>query len=45
MLQKLTYLAMKQDTHVHLVVTVRTYSFEALYFVEVNSSLFISVVL
>jgi hypothetical protein len=36
MLQMLTYLAMKHDTRVMRVDTVRAYSFGALYFVEVS---------
>ncbi|KAL6911568.1 hypothetical protein ACP4OV_000373 [Aristida adscensionis] len=36
MLQMLTYLAMKHDTRVKRVDTVRAYSFGALYFVEVD---------
>jgi len=39
MLQMLTYLAMKQDTRVKRVDTVRAYSFGALYFVEVDIEL------
>uniref|UniRef100_A0A0A9CZN2 Uncharacterized protein n=1 Tax=Arundo donax TaxID=35708 RepID=A0A0A9CZN2_ARUDO len=39
MLQMLTYLAMKHDTRVKRVDTVRAYSFGALYFVEVDIEL------
>lgn len=39
MLQMLTYLAMKHDTRVQRVDTVRAYSFGALYFVEVDIEL------
>ncbi|TVU28748.1 hypothetical protein EJB05_20280, partial [Eragrostis curvula] len=39
MLQMLTYLAMKHDTRVRRVDTVRAYSFGALYFVEVDIEL------
>ncbi|AQK75336.1 Putative metal tolerance protein C3 [Zea mays] len=39
MLQLLTYLAMKHDTRVRRVDTVRAYSFGALYFVEVDIEL------
>uniref|UniRef100_A0A0D9VLP4 Uncharacterized protein n=1 Tax=Leersia perrieri TaxID=77586 RepID=A0A0D9VLP4_9ORYZ len=39
MLQRLTYLAMKHDSRVKRVDTVRAYSFGALYFVEVDIEL------
>jgi divalent metal cation (Fe/Co/Zn/Cd) transporter len=38
MLRKLTYVAMKHDLQVKHVDTIRSYTFGALYFVEVSDS-------